>query len=536
MTTTETHQSETLIIGAGLAGIVSACELLDKGKQVILVDRAREDQFGGLAENSFGGITIFNSPLQKSRGIKDSFELGYKDWLNTAQFGADDAYPKKWAMSYIEHSRRDIYEWLREKKINFFPFIHWVERGLFHPGNSVPRFHMVWGTGHELIAQLKKYLYEHPKRQNLKLLYQHEVQALDQKGNAFVGCSGIDTSSNKDFKIESDTTIIASGGICGSIKKIRAHWHDDFGTPPETILNGSHPYADGKLHDVVSSLGGQVTHLDKQWHYAAGVHHPKPKHQDHGLSLVPPKSALWLNHKGERIGPVPLITAFDTRYLVEQVCRQEKKYSWQVLNWKIAVKELAVSGSEYNDAIKEKKLLKFIKNIVFGNKELVSSLIDHCQDFLVADNLPDLVTQMNGLTKSTDISLDTISSEILAYDNIIDRGPSFHSDDQLRRIEQVRHYMGDRLRTCKFSKILDPKNGPLIAIREFIVTRKSLGGIKTNLNSRVLGKNDVPMDNLFAIGEAAGFGGGGIHGRRSLEGTFLGSCILTGLNASREIC
>lgn len=526
------YQGDAVIVGAGLAGMVAACQLLDQNQHVVMLDRADRQRFGGLAKQSFGGITIVDSPLQRKRGIKDSPDLGLKDWQTTANFEADDKYPRQWAQAYVERSREDIFEWLQQKDVTFFPVVHWVERGLYAPGNSVPRFHMVWGTGSELVARLEAYLLNHKNRDRLTLLFEHEVEDLSQTGQAITGCHG--ASQGQPFAVRADRTIVASGGICGSIEKVKRHWHPDFGTPPDVILNGSHIYADGKLHDVVEGKGGQLTHLENQWHYAAGVHHPKPHHKDHGLSLVPPKSALWLNAEGRRIGPVPLVTSFDTRFLVEQVCQQEKKYSWQVMNYHIAKKELAVSGSEYNDAIRDKRFFKFINNTLRGNRGLVDSLIADCPDFVVANDIPSLAAKMNELCGDTSINADVLRDEITAYDTMIDRGPKFHTDDQLRRIGQLRQYLGDRVRTCKYSKIFDRRHLPLIAVREFIVSRKSLGGIKTDLESRVLDEFDQPINGLWAVGEAAGFGGGGIHGTRTLEGTFLGGCILTGISATRH--
>jgi len=131
---------------------------------------------------------------------------------------------------------------------------------------------------------------------------------------------------------------------------------------------------------------------------------------------------------------------------------------------------------------------------------------------------------------------DVLAEEIRRYDEAARRPRRDHDDDQLRRIAHLRRYRGDRLRTCKFASIDDPRAHPLIAIREQIITRKSLGGIQTDLQSRVLDTSGKPIAGLFAVGEAAGFGGGGVHGKRSLEGTFLGGCVLTARAAAAAIC
>jgi predicted oxidoreductase len=316
---------------------------------------------------------------------------------------------------------------------------------------------------------------------------------------------------------------------------IREHWYPTWGEPPEVLLNGSHPAADGKLHRVIEAHGGVATHLEKMWNYAAGVHHWKPKHELHGLSLVPPKSALWVNFRGKRLGPPPLVSAFDTRYLVETICREEKKYSWQILNRKIMIRELAISGAEHNTAIRDKKKLKFYRTILRGNRPLVKEFIEECPDCVIADSVPELVEKMNRLQGNSDVDAELLAEEIRTYDANIGRGKTLHNDDQLRRIAHTRQYIGDRMRTCKFQRIDDPKARPLVAIREFILTRKSLGGIQTDLGCRVLDKQGEPLPGLYAVGETAGFGGGGIHGLRALEGTFLGTCVFTGRIAAQAI-
>jgi hypothetical protein len=347
------------------------------------------------------------------------------------------------------------------------------------------------------------------------------------------GCRGVLEGAAEEFEAHAEAVVIAAGGINGDIARVKQHWHADWSQPPETILNGSHKYADGRLHDAAATLGANVTHLDWQWNYAAGVHHWKPRKPAHGLSLVPPKSALWLNWRGERIGPMPLVTGFDTHDLVAQICRQQRGYSWQLLNRRIALKELAVSGSEFNPAFRDKKMLAVARDMLRGNRWLYAELTQNCPDFVVADSLPALVEKMNTLVGDGSVSLDAVRESAVRYDERIAAGPRFHNDDQLRRIEFARRWTGDRLRTCKFQPILDPQAGPLIAIREFIISRKSMGGLQTDLSSRVLGHGGQPIAGLYAAGESAGFGGGGMNGKRGLEGTFLGGCLLGGRIAGR---
>lgn len=307
------------------------------------------------------------------------------------------------------------------------------------------------------------------------------------------------------------------------------------GARRQRLPSGSHRFADGKLHDATVEAGGTLTHLDRMWNYAAGVHHPRPRKPWHGLSLVPPRSALWLNWRGERIGPQPLVSGFDTRRLVTDICRQERQYSWQLMNMRIALKELAISGAEHNPSIRDRKRLSFLRDITFGNRWLVNEMITNCRDFVTAGSLSELVDKMNALQGDKAIELATVQDAVARYDATILRGPDLMNDEQLRRIAALRKYRGDRMRICKFQPINDPKALPLIAVREFIISRKSLGGIKTDLESRVIDPAGQPIAGLYAVGEAAGFGGGGMHGLRALEGTFLGGCILSGRIAAASI-
>ncbi|MBF0227103.1 MAG: FAD-binding dehydrogenase [Desulfobacterales bacterium] len=531
-----TYKSDVVIIGGGLAGIAAAFDLLDKNKKVTIIERDKRENFGGLAKESFGGIMIVGTPHQKRLGINDTPEIALSDWLSFANFDENDIWPRKWAEFYVNESIPYIYEWLVKRSVKFLPLVNWPERGIFKPGNSVPRWHIVWGTGYELIRLILKHLEAHPKRNNLNIYFNHKVDNLIEQNGKIIGCSGVKEDSQEEFEAQADAVIIASGGICGGdLSKVRDNWYKPWGQPPKTLLNGSHPFADGLLHDCVDKLGGNVTHLDLQWHYAAGIHHPKPKRAMHGLSLVPPRSALWVNALGKRIGPVPLMGYTDTRYVVEQICKQPGQYSWQILNFEIAIKELAVSGSEYMNAFRYKKKFKLLMDVLFGNKELVRRLIKESKDIITGINIRSLVHKMNEVSNEYKIDKDLLESEIKAYDDQIDRGPALFNDDQLRRIANFRNYRGDRIRTCKFQKINDKDAMPLIAIREFILSRKSLGGIQTDLSCRVLDKEGSPIDNLYAVGESAGFGGGGIHGQGSLEGTFLGSCILTGRIVAKSI-
>lgn len=540
MTQKQKYQSDIIIVGGGIAGIITALELLDAGKKVMIIDRDVESEFGGLAKWAFGGMFFVNSDIQKKRKIQDSIDLATKDWFSFAEFEKEEYWGKEWAKQYINYSTPHGYNWLGKHGIKFFPIVHWVERGLYQQGNSVPRFHLLWGTGWELVRVFKGKLLEHKNRKNLTLHFGHRVKDIVIENNVITGVKGINENTAQYFEAQGEIVIVATGGINGSIEKVKKHWYKPWGEPPKVILNGAHKHAIGDLHDATERINGNVVNLEKQWNYAAGIRHYKPRKKEHGLSLVPCKSAIWTNYEGKRFGPMPLVTAYDTRYLVQQISKQPVKYSWQIMNMKIMKKEFAISGSEFNQAVRNKKLFSFLKNLVLGNPRLIKEIVDNCEDVIVADSVEDLVSQMNALTGENYVTAENIYNSVTPYDAQIDKGKVHHTDKQLELIGKAREYRGDKIRTCNFQKILDKKAFPLIAIREFIVARKSLGGIQTNLDCQVLTPPDATgkqttIDGLYAIGEAAGFGGGGMHGHRSLEGTFLGGCVITARVAAKSI-
>ena len=375
-----------MIAGGGLAGLATAHELLDRGLRVLILDRDSEDRLGGLAKRSFGGVMFVDTPEQRKLGIHDSPELAWSDWQSFADFGESDDWPRRWATTYVERSRELIYDWLNGFGVDFLPVVNWAERGLFRPGNSVPRWHIAWGTGFAIIEAVVSALENHPHRDRLDIRCNHRVDGLLVEAGRVVGCTGALRGREGEFEVRADHVVLASGGICGGdLGKVKANWYKPWGEPPPTLLNGSHRFADGLLHDEAARHGAALTHLDNQWHYAAGVHSRTTDSPPEGVSLVPPRSALWLDARGRRFGPVPLMGYSDTRYLVEQICRTPEQYSWQVLNWKIAIKELAVSGCDYMTAFRNKRKLQLVREVLFGNTALVNRLIDESEDFVVAD-------------------------------------------------------------------------------------------------------------------------------------------------------
>ncbi|TYT73847.1 FAD-dependent oxidoreductase [Desulfobotulus mexicanus] len=531
------YHSDVLIVGGGIAGLVTALKLLDSNLSLIILDRDRKDKLGGLAKESFGGICAVGTPLQKRMGIPDTPEIAWEDWKRVARFRREDKWPKAWAKRYVEHSEKDIYTFLTELGIRFLPVVNWPERGMLQTANSLPRWHIAWGTGHRIIECLLKAIHDHPNRNKLSFRFGHCVKNITIQQGKVCGCTGTMEGTGRPFEAHADRVVLSAGGICGgNLSRVRRHWPGHLDKIPSRLLNGSHRFADGLIHDAAAAIGGKVDHPDRQWHYAAGIPYPKSLIENQGLSLVPPRSALWLNAKGERIGPLPLMGYTDTGYIVERLCREEEPFSWLLLNRKIALREMAVSGCDYMTAFRHRKFLKMIRELLFGNRELTDRLIRESDDILTAATLMELGRKMQEKTPEVPLNMKAMEKAVRAYDRQIEWGPSFFTDDQLRRIAITRKYRGDRLRTCKFQQILDPSAGPLMAIRTFILTRKSLGGIRTDLKSRVLNGQDSPIPGLFAAGETAGFGGGNMHGKGALEGTFLGGAILTAHHAAGSIC
>ncbi|MCX4027121.1 FAD-dependent oxidoreductase [Endozoicomonas sp. SM1973] len=524
---------DTIIIGGGLAGLVTAYELLRspyKGS-ILIVEQNSIKYLGGLARQAFGGMLLVDTPLQKLNRIKDSKELASKDWLNFAEFTAEDHWPQRWAEHYIQSSPK-LWEWLLSLQLRFFPVVQWVERGLYTPGNSVPRYHILWGTGNRLILQLMAGINQQNDTQQLSIKDQQVVQHISRDTSGVFELNVI-AGSGEAAHYRCHSLVVAAGGVAGNLEQVKKHWR--IGSQLEGLLNGSHPAADGRMHHQVKQLGGNITHLDKMWNYAAGIHHPTPQFANHGLSLIPAKSALWLNAKGERIGPEPLITGYDTHFLCQQVAKESAGYTWQVLNKRIALKEIAISGAEHNPSLRDRRLIQFLLENLRGNHQLIEYLVQQSSDVVIATSITELADKMNQISRKPDISSSTLKSTIHCYDQNINRGKQFYNDDQLRRINQLRTWRGDRVRTCQIKPIDDPKAYPLIAIKLHLISRKSLGGIQTNLASQVLQQNHQVTENLYAVGEAAGFGGGGMCGKRSLEGTFLSGCILTAMNAAANI-
>jgi uncharacterized protein len=527
--------SDVVVAGGGLAGIVTTLEALRAGLRVTLVDRDAPERLGGLALWAFGGMALVGTPLQARMKIADTPEIALRDWLRFGELDAGDLHAMQWARHYVEHSRAGVHDWLIGEGLKFMPAVNWVERGLHGDGNSLPRYHIVWGTARELVRRLVDAMRHADPGGRLTVLHRHRVLAVERAGGRIAGVQVQDERSGAQRSLSAPRVVLAMGGLNGSHEQARRHWPAGRALPA-AMLNGAHPFADGRLHEhVQQGFGGQLVRAGEMWNYAAGIPHPYPHFEGHGLSLIPAKSALWLDHRGRRIGPQPLVTGFDTHWLCQRVAEQPKPWTWHLLNWRIAAKELALSGAEHNPRIRDRQFLRFLKETLLGNHRLVRQMARQSPQFLVDDTLAGLAAKMNALTCSHDIDAATLQATADAFDANFASGARLHNDDQIRRILHARQWGPDRLRTCAPAPLQSPGAGPYIAIQVQLITRKSLGGLRTDLHSRVLDAEGAPIDGLYCVGEAAGFGGGGASGKRSLEGTFLPGCILTARAAARSI-
>lgn len=527
-------QSQNLVIGGGIAGIVCALELLEGGQSVVLLDRDTKERFGGLARWAFGGMALVGTPEQKRYNIPDSPELALEDWIRFGELKPADHWPRAWAKCYVEECRVMVYDWVKDLGLKFMPAVNWVERGSGIKGNSLARYHLLWGTGHELVETLISRLMNHPASGNLTVLHQHRATDLDMRNGVTLGCNGVDEQSGETFSVAAENTIIATGGINGSEEQVKRHWPPHWPPAPSRILNGAHPFSDGIIHQAAANAGGCLTHLEHMWNYAAGVPHPQAHFAGHGLSLVPCKTVLWLTPDGGDVGPQPMCTGYDTHEMCRQVAQYP--YTWHVLNWKIATRELAISGSQHNPRILKHQLFRFLIDTFFGNDRLVRQMVAESTEFITAGSVKELAGKMNQLSGENRIDSGQLAKRIEDFDTAMTDPALRATDPHVQRLLRLREWRNDALRTCDLQQIADPSAGPLLAIRLHFVSRKSLGGLQTDLAGRVLDQTGEAMPGLYAIGEAAGFGGGGASGKRSLEGTFLSGCILTARKTAAVIC
>ncbi|WP_061568803.1 FAD-binding dehydrogenase [Caldibacillus debilis] len=543
---------DAIVVGAGLAGLVAVTELLNGKRRVLLLDQEPETNFGGQAWWSFGGLFLVDSPEQRRLGIKDSRDLAWQDWLGSAGFdrtGDEDYWAIKWAEAYVDFAAGEKRAWLRSLGVRFFPIVGWAERGghlADGHGNSVPRFHITWGTGPGLVKPFADRVREAVKAGLVDYRPRHRVDEILMRNGAAAGVKGsvlepdgrprgeaTSRTAIGEFEFFSDIVLLASGGIGGNFDLVRKNWPARLGNPPESFLSGVPKHVDGRMLSIAERAGARIVNKDRMWHYTEGIRNWNPVWPHHGIRILPGPSSLWLDAAGNRL-PVPCLPGFDTLGTLKAILATGFDYSWFILTEKIIEKEFALSGSEQNPDLTEKSIRKALRRVLPGPTPPVKAFMEKGEDFIVADSLEKLVDGMNRLTGTGLLDYREIKRQILARDREMDN--KFTKDLQIAALRNARHYLGDRLaRVAKPHKILDPKNGPLIAVRLHILTRKTLGGLQTDLSGRVLGKDGRPVKGLYAAGEAAGFGGGGMHGYRSLEGTFLGGCLFTGRQAGRAI-
>ncbi len=543
--------ADVIVVGGGLSGLVAAHELLGRGLRVMLVEQEPEQSLGGQAFWSLGGLFLVNTPLQRRMGIRDSYELAMQDWMGTASFDRkEDEWPRKWAEAYIGWAAGEKYSWLRGLGIRFFPIVGWAERGggaAVGRGNSVPRFHVTWGTGPGVLDPFVAGVRAAMKSGLATLRFRHQVDELIVTGRSVTGVQGSllehseirrgEKSSRRtvgEFSYHAQAVIVASGGIGANLDLVRSNWPKRLGQPPASLLCGVPEHVDGRMLGITQRVGGNVINSDRMWHYTEGVTNWDPIWKGHGIRILPGPSSLWFDATGKRL-PVPLFPGFDTLATLEYLRHTGYDHSWFILNQKIIRKEFSLSGSEQNPDLTGRDWRLLLGRIVGkAAPGPVEAFKRHGVDFIVKDNLQELVDAMNALAGTSLLNYDRLLEEIRARDREVVN--KFSKDLQIGAIRGARKYLGDRLiRAVPVHPLLDPVAGPLIAVRLHVLTRKTLGGLETNLDGQVLDADGTTIPGLYAVGEAAGFGGGGMHGYSSLEGTFLGGCLFTGRTAGRTL-
>ena len=550
--------ADAVVVGAGLAGLVATCELADAGRSVVLLDQESDANLGGQAWWSFGGLFLVDTPEQRRMGISDSFELAWQDWEGTAAWdrlvGPDgspgpDHWGRTWARAYVEWAAGEKRAWLRELGVSFFPVVGWAERGdgtSGGHGNSVPRFHIPWGTGTGLVAPFERRLREHIAGGRVFYRPRHRVDELVLSGGAVTGVRGAvlapdasprGVASNRDvtgdFEYGGMAVVVSSGGIGGDHDLVRANWPARLGTPPVDLLTGVPAYVDGRMLTITEQAGGTVVNRDRMWHYVEGVSNWDPVWPGHAIRILPGPSAMWFDGRGDRL-PAPFLPGFDTLGTLDHLRHTGFDHSWFVLNRSLAGKEFALSGSEQNLDLTHRRYRDVLRRPVRKVTPSVQAFLEHGEDWLTAETIGALVEKMNALTPQAPLDPAHLERQIVARDRQVEN--AYTKDAQVAAIRVARRYRGDRLtkRAHPLHRILDPKHGPLVAVRLRVLSRKTLGGLHTDLRGRVLGASGEPVPGLYAAGEVAGFGGGGVHGYRALEGTFVGGCLFSGRTAGRS--
>ncbi len=541
--------ADAIVVGGGLAGLVATAELADAGRRVIVVDQEPEGALGGQAFWSLGGLMFVDSPEQRRMRIKDSRELALQDWMGTASFDRpEDEWPRRWAEAYVDFAAGEKRAWLHAQGMRWLPNPGWPERGGYHAdghGNSVPRFHITWGTGPGVVEPFERRVRAAVTRGLVELRFRHRVDRLVTSDGAVTGVTGkllepCSTARGQestrtevgDFELEAPVVIATTGGIGGNHELVREKWPERLGKPPAKMLSGVPAHVDGRMLAIAREAGAREINPDRMWHYVEGIHNWDPIWPMHAIRIIPGPSSMWFDAVGRRL-PGPLYPGFDTLGTLAHIQQTGHDYTWFVLTEKIIEKEFALSGSEQNPDTTSKSIRAVLKDRVgSGPPAPVQAFKDHGEDFIVERDLRALVRGMNALTGEELIDFDGLEAQIVARDREL--ANPYSKDGQITAIHGARAYFADKVtRVAAPHRILDPDAGPLIAVRLSILTRKSLGGLETDLDARVLQPGGEPLPGLYAAGEVAGFGGGGMHGYRALEGTFLGGCLFSGRVAGR---
>ena len=542
--------ADVIVVGAGLAGLVAAVEVAGAGRRVIVVDQEPEQSLGGQAFWSLGGLFLVNSPEQRRLGIRDSHELALQDWMGSAGFDRDeDRWPRRWAEAYVDWTAGEKRAWLHARGVRFFPIVGWAERGgslATDHGNSVPRFHLTWGTGPGVLEPFVARARDAERQGRLTFRFRHRVTELIVSGGTVTGVrgdvlepstvergQGSSRSVVSDFELTAQAVIVTAGGIGANHDLVRRSWPARLGTPPARMLSGVPEHVDGSMLAIAAAAGARIINADRMWHYVEGVENWNPIWRRHGIRILPGPSSIWLDAVGNRL-PAPLFPGFDTLATLAHLARTGHDHSWFVLTQRIIAREFALSGSEQNPDLTNRSWRQVLGRARGGNAPApVEAFKQRGADFIVERRLPDLVRRMNELVGASLLDAARVEQVIVARDRELTN--EYTKDAQIMAIRSARRYIGDRLiRTAPPHRILDPDAGPLIAVRLSVLTRKTLGGLETDLEGRVLTASGQPLAGVYAAGEVAGFGGGGMHGYRALEGTFLGGCLFSGRAAGRS--
>jgi predicted oxidoreductase len=545
------NEPEVIVVGAGLAGLVATYELVRAGRQVVVVDQENRNNLGGQAHWSLGGLFLVDTPEQRRLGIKDSLDLALQDWQGSAGFDRDreDHWARQWAEAYVRFAATEKRQYLQHLGLRFTPLVGWAERGdgsAEGHGNSVPRFHLTWGTGPEVVRIFAEPVLAAERNGQVRFEFRHQVDELIIEDGAVAGVRGTvlapsvlergEASSREaagEFELRAKAVLVSSGGIGHNHELIRRNWPADrLGPCPETMISGVPAHVDGRMIGITEDAGAAIVNRDRMWHYTEGIHNWNPVWPDHAIRIIPGPSSMWFDATGRRL-PAPNFPGFDTNRTMKEILASGYDYSWFVLTQSIIEKEFALSGSEQNPDITAKDLKQTVTGrLGKGAPGPVEAFKQHGIDFVVADTLGELVAGMNKLSRGPVLDQSDLERQIVARDREVEN--AYSKDLQLMAIGNARRYLADKVsRVARPHRILDPGHGPLIAVRCNILTRKTLGGIQTNLDSQVMRPDGEPVPGLYAAGEVAGFGGGGVHGYNALEGTFLGGCIFSGRAAGR---